>query len=90
MRKLLYMTGIVSLALGAYSPASEGALLVDGSAVGLSVGKYFTPKGLSLAGVGVEPDVEIPMDLDTWTEVFYERIAPEDDPHIQAALELLK
>lgn len=27
------MTGIVSLALGAYSPASEGALLVDGSAV---------------------------------------------------------
>ena len=65
-------------------------VLVDGSAVGLSVGKYFTPKGLSLAGVGVEPDVEIPMDLDTWTEVFYERIAPEDDPHIQAALELLK
>ena len=30
--------------------------LEDGSAVGLSVGKYFTPNGVSLAGVGLTPD----------------------------------
>ena len=36
--------------------------LSDGSAVGLSVGKYFTPKGVSLAGVGITPDVVVPVD----------------------------
>lgn len=33
MRKWVYMAGAVSLALGSYSPANEGALLVDGAAV---------------------------------------------------------
>lgn len=33
MRKLVYMAGVASLALGSYSPATEGALLVDGAAV---------------------------------------------------------
>ena len=63
--------------------------LKDGSAVGLSVGKYFTPKGLSLAEVGVTPDVEIPMDAELWAEVYYGRVDPMEDPHILAALELL-
>lgn len=31
--------------------------LEDGSAVAISTGKYFTPKGVSLAGVGITPDV---------------------------------
>ena len=30
--------------------------LNDGSAVGLSVGKYFTPSGISLEGIGITPD----------------------------------
>ncbi|MBQ3488134.1 MAG: S41 family peptidase, partial [Clostridia bacterium] len=64
--------------------------LGDGSAVGLSVGKYFTPKGLSLAEVGVTPDVEIPMEAELWAEVYYGRVDPMEDPHILAALELLK
>ena len=63
--------------------------LSDGSAVGLSVGKYFTPKGLSLAEVGVTPDVEIPMDPELWAQVYYGRVDPMDDPHILAALDLL-
>ena len=63
--------------------------LGDGSAVGLSVGKYFTPKGLSLAGVGVTPDVEIPMDAALWSDIYYGRVDPMSDPHILAALELL-
>ena len=64
--------------------------LGDGSAVGLSVGKYFTPKGLSLAEVGVTPDIEIPMDVALWSEVYYGRLDPMEDPHILAALDLLK
>ena len=63
--------------------------LGDGSAVGLSVGKYFTPKGLSLAQVGVTPDVEIPMDPALWSDIYYGRVDPMSDPHILAALELL-
>ena len=34
-------------------------LLSDGSAVGLSIGKYYTPSGVSLEKVGITPDVEI-------------------------------
>lgn len=63
--------------------------LGDGSAVGLSVGKYFTPRGLSLAEVGVTPDVEVPMDAALWSDIYYGRVAPMSDPHILAALELL-
>lgn len=63
--------------------------LSDGSAVGLSVGKYFTPKGLSLAEVGVTPDVELPMEAELWAQVYYGRVDPMEDPHILAALELL-
>ena len=36
--------------------------LPDGSAVGLSIGKYFTPKGESLADVGVTPDIPIALE----------------------------
>jgi len=64
--------------------------LSDGSAVGLSVGKYFTPKGISLAEVGVTPDILIPMDAELWSEVYYGRVDPMEDPHILAALDLLK
>lgn len=64
--------------------------LSDGSAVGLSVGKYFTPKGVSLAGVGITPDVVVPVDEETADAIYYGQLEPEDDPQIQAALELLE
>jgi len=34
-------------------------LLSDGSAVELTVGRYLTPNGRSLEGVGVQPDIEV-------------------------------
>jgi len=58
--------------------------------VGLSVGKYFTPKGVSLAGVGITPDVVVPVDEKTADAIYYDQLEPEDDPQIQAALELLE
>ncbi len=64
--------------------------LNDGSAVSLSVGKYFTPKGVSLANVGVTPDQWIETDEETEAEIYYGTLAPEKDPYIQAALKLLK
>ena len=64
--------------------------LRDGSAVGLSVGKYFTPKGVSLADVGITPDEVVPVDEETADAIRYDRLEPQDDPQIQAALALLE
>ncbi len=64
--------------------------LRDGSAVSLSVGKYFTPKGENLAGIGIVPDVPVSVDEETALAIYYSRLEPEEDPQIQAALEALK
>ena len=65
--------------------------LLDGSAVNLSVGKYLTPKGVSLADVGgLTPDKTVDVDDDTYAKIYYEEVAPEEDPQIIAALEVLK
>ena len=58
----------------------------DGSAVALSIGKYFTPKGVSLEGVGILPDVEVPVSESVFTDIYYGQLAPEEDPQIQAAV----
>lgn len=64
--------------------------LNDGSAVALSIGKYYTPNGISLEGVGITPDVEIVMDDSTFADLYYGQLAPEEDPQVQAALDALK
>ena len=64
--------------------------LSDGSAVALSVGKYFTPSGKSLADVGITPDVVVKVDEETASAIYYETLTPEEDPQIQAALKALK
>ena len=58
--------------------------LPDGSAVGLSIGKYYTPEGKSLADVGVTPDIPVslgnaPIESD-----------PLHDPQVLAAMEALR
>ena len=62
----------------------------DGSAVALSIGKYFTPKGVSLEGVGILPDVEVPVSESVFTDIYYGQLAPEEDPQIQAAMAALE
>lgn len=64
--------------------------LQDGSAVGLSIGKYYTPKGVSLAGVGITPDVSISLDEETAAKLYYGQLDPMEDPHILAAIEALQ
>ena len=64
--------------------------LSDGSAVGLSVGKYFTPSGKSLADVGIQPDITVEVDDDTYAKIYYGQLDPMDDPQILAAIEVLK
>lgn len=65
--------------------------LSDGSTVALSIGKYFTPKGVSLAETGgLVPNVEVPLDEETQTLIYAGLVEPKDDPQIQAALKALK
>ena len=64
--------------------------LMDGSAVSLSVGKYFTPNGKSLAETGgLQPDVVHQVDEETYYKIYSDQLTPEEDPQIQAAVKLL-
>jgi len=64
--------------------------LSDGSAVALSIGKYFTPKGVSLAEEGLTPDVVVPVDEETASSIYYGVLDPAEDPQIQAAIKALR
>lgn len=64
--------------------------LDDGSAVALSVGKYTTPKGVSLADEGgLKPEIQVEVDKETGNKIYAGTLAPEEDPQIQAAIEAL-
>lgn len=62
----------------------------DGSAVALSIGEYFTPKGENLAGVGVTPDIVVTVDEETAAAIYYETLTPQEDPQIRAAVKALQ
>lgn len=65
--------------------------LSDGSAVGLSVGKYSTPNGVSLAEAGgLVPDIVVTVDEDTAAKIYAGTLEPAEDPQIQAAAAALK
>lgn len=42
--------------------------LEDGSAIKLTIAKYFTPKGNDIHQVGIKPDVEVELDVDAYRE----------------------
>ena len=64
--------------------------LRDGSAVGLSIGRYTTPNGVSLQDVGITPDVMAEVDEETAYQIYAGILSPEADPQIQAAATALK
>jgi len=61
--------------------------LVDGSAVGISEGKYFTPNGISLAEVGgIVPDVTVDVTEEEAFAIYAGTMDPMQDPQILAAI----
>lgn len=65
--------------------SQQNYVLSDGSALHLSDQEYFTPKGKSLIGTGVTPDVAV--DAPEGFDLYF---APaSDDPQLQAALAAL-
>lgn len=64
--------------------------LSDGSAVHLSVGKFFTPNGVSLAEVGgIAPTYEVELDAQETEDLLAGILEPENDPQVQKAVEEL-
>ena len=81
------VVGEQTIGKGYFQQAYE---LSDGSAVGLSVGKYTTPNGVSLAGVGITPDVEVEVSEELFWQIYYGNVDPLEDPQVLAAMEGLK
>ena len=64
--------------------------LSDGSAVTLSIGKYYTPNGVSLTDVGLTPDVEVLLTEEETAKLRSGVLPVEEDPQIQAAIAAVK
>ena len=65
--------------------------LDDGSAVNISIGKYYTPKGVSLAEAGgLVPDVVVEVDDEINAAIYADKLDPMEDPQILAAIEALQ
>ncbi len=65
-------------------------VLSDGSALALSSGAYFTPNGVSLADVGITPDIEVEMEDEQYYSLYYNLLEKADDGQLQAAIAALK
>lgn len=64
--------------------------LSDGSAVNLSIGKYYTPNGVSLAEVGgIRVDIPVEIDEETAARLYSDLLTPEEDAQLQAAIAAL-
>lgn len=57
--------------------------LGDGSAMKVTISKYYTPKGVCIHGTGIEPDIEMEFDAEA-----YEK--DETDNQLQKAVEILQ
>lgn len=63
--------------------------LSDGSAINISIGKYTTPNGVSLVGVGITPDRVVEISEETYADLYYGRLSHEDDEQLQTAIAAL-
>ena len=59
----------------------------DGTAMKLTISKYYTPKGNNIHGIGIEPDVEIDLTDELKKNLDFTK---EEDNQLQKAIEVLK
>lgn len=60
--------------------------LSDGTAVKLTVSKYYTPKGRNIHGTGIKPDIEVELDKEWQNQL---NVPIEKDNQLQEAIKLL-
>ncbi len=61
--------------------------LSDGSALKVTTAKYFTPSGVCIQGIGIEPDFEVSLPAELLTK---SKLTEAEDIQLQKALEVLK
>ena len=65
----------------------QGIELSDGSLVNLSVGKYYTPHGKSLAEEGgLQPDIPVDVDTETMAKLYAQILSETEDIQLQTAI----
>ena len=60
--------------------------LEDGSAIKVTISKYFTPSGNYIHGIGIEPDIYVELPEDYKNKLYVDR---EHDTQLQKALEVI-
>ena len=75
---------VVGESTGGKGYAQTLITMEEGSSINLSIARYYTPKGVSLAGVGVTPDIEVIMPEEDLYN-FYS-LTPEQDVQLQQAI----
>lgn len=60
--------------------------LGDGSGISLTTSKYFTPNGVCIHGIGIEPDIVI----EATDSRQVSQLTEEEDVQLQKAIEVLK
>lgn len=60
--------------------------LSDGTAVKLTVSKYYTPKGRNIHGTGIKPDIEVELDKEMQNQL---NVPIEKDNQLQEAIKFL-
>ena len=78
---------VVGEATGGKGYAQTSMPLSDGSALNISTYRYYTPKGNSLAGTGVTPDVEVVLPEEALYN--FSSLTYEEDTQLQKAVEVL-
>ncbi len=60
--------------------------LTDGTAIKVTVSKYYTPKGKNIHGIGIKPDVEIELKEELKKEVIIDK---KEDNQLQKGIEII-
>ena len=64
-------------------------VLEDGSGIKYTTARYFTPSGVCIHGIGIEPDIEVPLP-DKYTGTPVSQIPRGDDIQFKTAVEVLR
>ncbi|MBQ8091993.1 MAG: S41 family peptidase [Clostridia bacterium] len=61
----------------------------DGTGMKVTMARYYTPSGICIHGVGLEPDIDIELNKDVVTKYGYNNLPHDQDNQLQAALRVL-
>ena len=63
--------------------------LDDGSGIKVTISRYFTPSGVCIQGIGIQPDVEVKLD-EKYNNTPVSQVSRKDDLQLAKALEIMK